>query len=49
MIAKGTPIKHVRADPAGENKALTNLANKHGIKIECTPPGTPQMNGKVER
>ena len=48
MIARGTPIKHVRADPAGENKELINLANKHGMKVEYTLPGTPQMNGKVE-
>ena len=50
MESVGKPIKCVRADNAGENvKALTELCNKKGIKLELTPPGTPQMNGKVER
>lgn len=45
-----TPVKCVRADPAGENvQALTRLCNKQGVKLELTPAGTPQMNGKVER
>ena len=50
MDAQGTPIKTVRVDQAGENgKALTKLCNKKEINLKLTPPGTPQMNGKVKR
>ena len=50
MRSIGTPIKCVRADNAGKNvNALKELCNKTGIKLKLTPPGTPQMNGKVEQ
>lgn len=40
MIGRGTPIEHVRADPAGEIQDLIRLMNTRGIKVEFSPPGT---------
>jgi len=45
------PIKFVRCDNAGENKALecACLDKALGLTFEYTAPGTPQQNGRVER
>ena len=42
--------KYLRCDNAGENiKYLTPVCNNKNIKIERTPPDSPQYNGKVEQ
>ena len=44
-------VRIIRCDDAGENKALEKscIDNGLGIKFEYTGPGTPQLNGRVER
>jgi hypothetical protein len=44
-------VKLIRCDNAGENKSLQKLCEKEGlgIQFEYTAPGTPQLNGRVER
>jgi hypothetical protein len=46
-------VKFLRMDNAGENQKLAELVKSEKdlchIKIEFTPPGTPQYNGKAER
>ena len=44
-------VKIVRCDNAGENKVLESESDKKelGIIFEYTAPGTPQLNGVVER
>ena len=51
LCQKGTKVKHVHLNNAGENKKLEELCLKEGlgIKFENTAPGTPQHNGRVER
>ena len=49
MKGRGTPIKYIRCDNAGENeKYVKELCMKHGIQPEFTAPNTPQLNGVVE-
>jgi hypothetical protein len=51
-MLKGASVvtKYLRCDNAGENvKGLKELCNEQGIKIELTPPNSPQFNGVVER
>jgi hypothetical protein len=39
-------VQYLRCNNAGENvKGLTNICEKHNIKIEFTAPYTPQQNG----
>jgi hypothetical protein len=44
-------VKQIRCDNAGENKSLQKLCEQEGlgIQFEYTAPGTPQLNGRVER
>jgi hypothetical protein len=44
-------VKLIRCDNAGENKTLQKKCEKEGlgIQFEYTAPGTPQLNGRVER
>jgi transposase InsO family protein len=44
-------VKLIRCDNAGENKSLQKLCEQEGlgIQFEYTAPGTPQLNGRVER
>ena len=44
-------VKIIRCDNAGENKVLERESDKNefGIIFEYTAPGTPQLNGVVER
>ena len=44
----GLPM-YVRLDGGGENMAVRKFCNDHGIKVELTPPYTPQYNGRIER
>lgn len=41
--------KYVKLDGGGENMAVRKFCNDHGIKVELTPPATPQYNGRIER
>jgi hypothetical protein len=49
LESKGFPVKFIRMDNGGENKALIELCRMKGIVAEVTPPHTPQYNGVVER
>ena len=49
LESKGFPVKFIRMDNGGENKALIELCRVKGIVAEVTPPHTPQYNGVVER
>jgi hypothetical protein len=52
MKSKGTPLRFIRLDNAGENKGFRDKARKNGygdIRFEYTAPGTPKQNGVVER
>ena len=53
MKARGTPIKYIRCDNAGENKELQKKClQTHdlcGIQFEFTSRDSPQFNGKIER
>ena len=53
MKTRGTPVKFIRCDNAGENKDLMNKckASKdlHDIDFEFTARDSPQFNGKIER
>ena len=49
MISRGTPIQAVRMDNAGENIAVRKFCEQNNIKIEYTPPQTPNLNGIIER
>jgi hypothetical protein len=49
LKSKGFPVKFIRMDHGGENKALIELCRVKGIVAEITPPHTPQYNGVVER
>ena len=40
---------YVRLDGGGENMAVRKFCNDHCIKVELTPPYTPQYNGRIER
>jgi hypothetical protein len=44
-------VRLIRCDNAGENKSLQKLCEQEGlgIQFEYTAPGTPQLNGRVER
>jgi transposase InsO family protein len=44
-------LKEVRSDRGGEfmSSDFKEFYDKHGIKRECSIPGTPQKNGVVER
>ena len=44
----GLPM-YVRLDGGGENMAVRKFCNDLGIKVELTPPYTPQYNGRIER
>ena len=53
MKARGTPIKYIRCDNAGENKELQKKCLQTqdlcGIQFEFTSRDSPQFNGKIER
>ena len=52
QILKGARVttKYLRCDNAAENvKGLRELCQTNGIKLELTPPNSPQFNGVVER
>ena len=55
MADRGTPIKYIRLDDAGENKRLAELcaeskeASLRQIDFEFTARDNPQHNGRVER
>ncbi len=52
MKSRGSPVRFVRLDNAGENKGFVDKARKNGfgdIRFEYTAPGTPKQNGVVER
>ena len=53
MIKRGTPVKFLRCDNAGENVKLRDLcqADKDltAIVFEFTPKDSPQFNGRAER
>ncbi len=40
---------YVRLDGGGENMAVREFCNDHGIKVKLTPPYTPQYDGRIER
>ena len=49
MKTRGTPIKIIRIDNAGENAIVAQACrNKFNITVELTPPDTPKLNGKME-
>lgn len=43
------PVSYLRMDNAGEHEAIKRLCIEHGVKPEFIPPGTSQLNGRVER
>jgi hypothetical protein len=52
MKIKGTAIRFIHLDNAGENKGFRDKARKNGngdIRFEYTAPGTPKQNCVVER
>ena len=53
MKTRGSPVKCIRLDNAGENRDLQNKCGDskdlNDIKFEFTPRDTPQYNGKIER
>jgi hypothetical protein len=51
LAATGKVVKYIRCDNAGENTSLQQLCMKQqlNIQFEYSIPGTPQVNGKVER
>jgi hypothetical protein len=49
MKDRGTPVKTIRLDNAGENVNLQNQTTHLNIQYEFTAPNTPQQNGRVER
>ena len=55
MKARGTPVKKIRCDNAGENKSLQAACLAAGdpdvvnIVFEFTPRDSPEYNGKAER
>lgn len=53
QVARGKPVKILRMDNAGENKALEKSMSssewKFGTKIEYTARGTPQQNSMAEQ
>ena len=50
-ILKGKEMKckFLRCDNAGEHFGLVDVCNEYGVKIEFTPPYSPQYNGHIER
>jgi hypothetical protein len=51
MKERGTPVRCIWCDNAGENRSLQVAAHNTGIRIvyEYTYPGTPQQMGRAER
>jgi Reverse transcriptase (RNA-dependent DNA polymerase)/gag-polypeptide of LTR copia-type len=53
MKARGTPVKYIRCDNAGENNDLRNKCQQstdlNDIEFEFTARDSPQFNGKMER
>ena len=53
MKTRGTPVKYIRCDNAGENVDLKNKlqqsADLNDIEFEFTARDSPQFNGKIER
>ena len=53
MKTRGSPVRCVRLDNAGENKDLQNKCAEgndlNNVKFEFTPRDTPQYNGKIKR
>ena len=52
MKKNGTPVKFIRLDNSGENKALQELVDNDpvlNVSFEFTPRDSPQYNGRVER
>jgi hypothetical protein len=53
MKARGTPVKYIRCDNAGENKDLKNKCDQstdlHDVEFEFTARDLPQFNGRIER
>ena len=49
---RGTPVKHIRCDNAGENLLLEQAIKKDpvlNVTMEYTPRDSPQYNGRIER
>jgi Reverse transcriptase (RNA-dependent DNA polymerase) len=53
MKARGTPVKFIRCDNAGENVDLKNKCQQttdlNDIEFEFTARDSPQFNGRIER
>ncbi|MGL5934164.1 MAG: hypothetical protein ACRCZI_00925 [Cetobacterium sp.] len=53
MKARGTPVKYIRCDNAGENVDLKNKCQNSTdlteVEFEFTARNSPQFNGKIER
>ena len=53
MRKRGTPVKYIRCDNAGENVSLRDKCQEDKdlveIQFEFTPKDSPQFNGKAER
>ena len=50
MKTRGTPIKCIRMDNAGENKIIQQRCKTDwNVNTELTPPDTPKLNGVQER
>jgi hypothetical protein len=53
MASRGTPVKFIRCDNAGENKDLQTKCAKSNdlntIQFEFTARNSPEFNGKIER
>ena len=53
MITRGTPVKFIRCDNAGENVDLKNKCQQstdlNHIEFEFTARDSPQFNGKIEQ
>jgi Integrase core domain len=50
LKGRGTPVKYLRCDNAGEHgNELKRVCAEEGVILEMTAPNTPQQNGVVER
>jgi hypothetical protein len=53
MASRGTPVKFIRCNNAGENKDLQTKCAKstdlNTIQFEFTARNSPEFNGKIER
>ena len=49
LKGRNMPCKFIRCDNAGEPVGLQAVCEKYGVKLEYTPPYSPQYNGRIER